>query len=119
MKRIIVIALLLLGLVLPASALAKDRNERIVIVGPVLVDRGETTSDVVVADGDVTVRGTVNGDVIVADGDVTVRGRVTGDVVTLAGTAILGRRAHVEGDVQYADKKPQVSPGAQVGGDVK
>jgi cytoskeletal protein CcmA (bactofilin family) len=120
MKRIPVIALLLLGLLFPASALAKsDRKERVVVIGPVLVDRGETTKDVFVADGDVTIRGTVDGDVMVADGDVTIRGKVTGDVVTLAGTAILGRRAQVEGDVRYADKKPQVASGAQVGGDVK
>jgi hypothetical protein len=117
MKRFIVIALLLLGWVLPASAFAD--NERIVVVGPVLVDRGETTSDIAVVDGDVTVRGTVDGDILVADGDVTIRGKVTGDVVTLAGTAILGRRAQVDGDLVYADKKPQVAEGAQVGGKVE
>jgi hypothetical protein len=119
MKRIAVIALLVFCWVLPSSAFATDRKERIVVVGDVLVDRGQTTKDVLVADGDVTVRGTVDGDLVVADGDVTLRGRVTGDVVTLAGTAILGRRAAVDGDVVYADKKPQVAPGAQVGGEVK
>jgi cytoskeletal protein CcmA (bactofilin family) len=120
MKRIAAIALLLLCWILPASALAANGpDRRIVVEGPVLVDRGETTSDVYVADGAVTVRGTVDGDVVVADGDVTIRGKVTGDVVTLAGTAILGRRAQVGGDVQYADKKPQVAPGASVGGKVK
>jgi hypothetical protein len=119
MKRIAVIALLLFCWVLPASAYAASTKERIVIVGDVLVDRGQTTKDVVVADGDVTVRGTVDGSVVVADGDATIRGRVTGDVVTFAGTAILGRRAQVEGDLAYGDKKPQVAPGAQVGGKVK
>ncbi|MEA2149220.1 MAG: hypothetical protein QOD69_1050, partial [Solirubrobacteraceae bacterium] len=94
-------------------------NDRIVVVGDVLVDRGVTAGDVVVADGDVTVRGTVDGALVVADGDVTIRGHVTGDVVTLAGTAILGRRAQVDGDLAYGDKKPQVAPGAQVGGKVK
>jgi cytoskeletal protein CcmA (bactofilin family) len=119
MKRIAVIALLLFCWVLPASALAAGPKERIVIVGDVLVDSGQTTKDVFVADGDVTVRGTVDGDVVVADGDVTVRGNVTGNVVTFAGTAILGRRAHVDGDVLYGDKKPNVAPGAQVGGEIK
>jgi hypothetical protein len=119
MTRVAVIALLLFCWILPASASAADAKERIVIVGDVLVDRDQTTKDVAVADGDVTVRGTVDGDVLVADGDVTVRGRVTGDVVTLAGKAILGRRALVEGDLVYGDKKPAVAPGAQVGGDVK
>jgi hypothetical protein len=119
MKRIAVIALLVFCWILPASAYAAGAKERIVIVGDVLVDRGQTSKDVVVADGNVTVRGTVDGDLAVADGDVTVRGRVTGNVVTLGGKAILGRRAHVDGDVLYADKKPQVAPGAQIGGDVK
>ena len=119
MKRIAVIALLLFCWVLPASAFAADAKERIVVVGDVLVDRGETTKDVVVADGNVTVRGTVDGDLVVADGDVAVRGNVTGNVVTFAGTATLGRRAHVDGDVLYGDKKPNVAPGAQVGGEIK
>jgi hypothetical protein len=119
MKRIAVIALLVFCWILPASAFAAGPKERIVIVGDVLVDRGETTKDVVVADGDVTVRGTVDGDLVVADGDATIRGRVTGDIVTFAGRATLGRRARVEGDVVYADKKPVVAPGAQVGGEVK
>jgi cytoskeletal protein CcmA (bactofilin family) len=119
MKRIAVIALLAFCWILPGSAYAADTKERIVVVGDVLVDRGQTTKDVLVANGDVTVRGTVDGDLAVADGDVTIRGHVTGDVVTLAGRATLGRRAQVDGDVAYGDKKPQVAPGAQVGGKVK
>ena len=119
MKRIALIALLLFCCVLPASAFGASNDDRIVIVGDVLVDRGQTAGDVLVADGDVTVRGTVDGDIVVADGDVTIRGKVTGDVVTLAGTAILGRRAQVDGDVVYADKEPQVASGAKVDGEVK
>jgi hypothetical protein len=119
MKRIAVIALLVFCWLGPASAFAAGPKERIVIVGDVLVDRGQTTKDVVVADGDVTVRGTVDGDVVAANGDVAIRGHVTGDVVTFAGTATLGRRAHVDGDVAYGDKRPVVAPGAQVGGKVK
>jgi cytoskeletal protein CcmA (bactofilin family) len=118
-KRLVLIFIALFCLVAPASALAASSDSRIVVVGDVLVDHGQKTSDVVVADGDVTVRGTVDGDVIVGDGDATIRGRVTGDVVMLGGTAILGRRAVVDGDVRYADKKPQVASGAKVGGDVK
>jgi cytoskeletal protein CcmA (bactofilin family) len=119
MKRTAVIALLVFCWVLPASAFAAGPKERIVIVGDVLVDRGQTTKDVVVADGDITVRGTVDGDVVAANGDVAIRGHVTGDVVTFAGTATLGRRAQVDGDVAYGDKKPRVAPGAQIGGKVK
>jgi cytoskeletal protein CcmA (bactofilin family) len=119
MKRTAVIALLVFCWVLPASAFAAGPKERIVIVGDVLVDRGQTTKDVVVADGDITVRGTVDGDVVAANGDVAIRGHVTGDVVTFAGTTTLGRRAQVDGDVAYGDKKPRVAPRAQIGGKVK
>jgi hypothetical protein len=119
MKRIALIALLLFCCVLPASAYGASSNDRVVVIGDVLVDRGQTAADVYVADGDVTVRGTVDGDLVVGDGDVTIRGKVTGDVVTLAGTAILGRRAQVEGDVVYADNRPKIASGSKVGGDIK
>jgi cytoskeletal protein CcmA (bactofilin family) len=119
MKRIVFIALLLLCWVLPSTAFAADAKVRIVIEGDVLVDRGQTTKDVYVADGDVTVRGRVDGDIVVGDGDVTIRGDVTGDVLTFGGRATLGRRAHVEGDLRYGQDKPVVSPGARVDGDVK
>jgi cytoskeletal protein CcmA (bactofilin family) len=119
MKRITVIALLLFCWVLPGTASAAGSKVRIVIEGDVLVDRDQTTKDLYVVDGDVTVRGKVDGDIVVADGDVTIRGDVTGTVVTFGGRATLGRRAHVEGDVRYGNDKPIVSPGARVDGDVK
>jgi len=50
---------------------------------------------------------------------VTIRGSVEGDVVTFAGTATLGRRAQVGGDLLYLDEKPVVTPGAQVDGKTK
>ena len=121
MKRLLIALVLLCTLAPAAPALAADDpKERIVLVGSVLVDRGETVGDVVVIDGDVNVRGgTVDGDLIVADGDVAIRGRVTGDVVTLAGRATLGRRARIGGDLVYFDKKPIVAEGARVAGDRK
>jgi len=112
--------LLALCWMLPASASAAsdndDNDERIVLLGPVVVDQGESTGDIVVGQGDVTVRGDVQGDIIVADGDVTIRGTVTGDVVTFNGKAILGRRAQVGGDIVYAKGQPQRASGATVGG---
>jgi hypothetical protein len=76
---------------------------------------------VVVADGDVTVaaRGEVSGDLVVVSGKVRILGTVKGDAVSIADRAVLGRRASVEGDLLYADKKPTVPRGASVGGDVK
>lgn len=122
MRRLVVGLVALCTLVPVGPALAADDtpDDRIVISGSVLVDRGETVpGDVVVLDGDVLVRGRVRGDVVVADGDVTIRGRVGGDVVTLAGTATLGRAARLSGDLVYFDKKPVVARGARVSGETK
>ena len=124
MRRSSLIGMLLLLWLVPAgsataAAGGDEDGDRIVLVGSVLVDRGQTAGDIVVADGDVTIRGTVTGDVIVADGDVTIRGTVEGDVVTLAGLATLGRRGRVGGDIVYADDKPVQTPGSQVGGKVE
>ncbi|MDX6720492.1 MAG: hypothetical protein QOJ63_2746 [Solirubrobacteraceae bacterium] len=122
MRRPLLIAMLALCWLLPAAtAAAQDKNgdDRIVVVGSVLVDRDQTAGDVVVVDGDVTVRGTVKGSVFVVDGDVAIRGTVEGDVVTIAGRATLGRRGNVQGDLTYADKKPVQTPGSKVGGKVQ
>jgi cytoskeletal protein CcmA (bactofilin family) len=123
MRRFVLIAMFLLCWLLPtAGATAKgdtDHSDRIVLSGPVLIDRAETSGNVVVADGDVTIRGTVDGDVVVADGDITIRGTVDGDIVAVAGQVTLGRRGRVTGDIAYGDKKPVLAPGARVSGDVK
>jgi cytoskeletal protein CcmA (bactofilin family) len=121
MKRILVALVLLCALApaAPALAASDSSKERIVIVGAVTVDRHDTSNDVVVVDGDVLIRGTVRGDVIAVDGDVTIRGKVTGDVTTVAGTARLGRRARVGGDLTYFDHKPVVARGAKIDGKTK
>lgn len=109
----------LLCWLLPAvsAAAADDADDRIVLVGSVLVDRDETAGDVAVLDGDVTIRGTVTGDVIVGDGDVTIRGTVEGDVLAVAGQVTLGRRGHIEGDLAYGDEQPIRAPGSRVDGE--
>jgi cytoskeletal protein CcmA (bactofilin family) len=121
MKRILVALVLLCVLVPaePAIAAGSSPKERIVISGPLKVDRTETVKDVVVVDGDILIRGTVHGDVVAVNGDVTIRGRVTGDVATVAGTATLGRRARIGGDLTYFDHKPVIAAGAKVSGKTK
>lgn len=123
MRRSLLAALLVICCFAPAASASVDTNadgdDRIVVVGSVLVDREETAGDVFVLDGDVTIRGTVTGDVVVVDGDVTIRGTVRGSVVTVAGLATLGRAGRVQGDITYADKEPVQTPGSQVGGEVK
>jgi len=124
MRQSLLFALLAICCLLPAATASAevdantDGDDRIVLVGSVLVDREETAGEVYVLDGDVTIRGTVTGDVVVADGDVTIRGTVEGNVVTLAGQATLGRAGRVQGDITYADKEPVQTPGSQVGGEV-
>ena len=123
MRRSLLIGMLLILWLLPAgsasAAAGDDGDDRIVLVGSVLVDRDETAGDVIVVDGDVTIRGTVTGDLVVVDGDVTIRGTVEGDVVTVAGLATLGRRGRIGGDLVYGDDKPVQTPGSRVGGEVK
>jgi hypothetical protein len=119
MRRPLLIAMFLCCWLVPAATASANSDDRIVIVGPVLVDRGETVGDVVVLDGDVTIRGTVKGDVIVGDGDVTIRGTVKGDVVAAVGQATLGRRGRISGDLIYGDERPVLAPGSRVGGDVQ
>jgi hypothetical protein len=122
MKRLLVGLVALCTLLPAAPALAADAtpNDRIVVSGSVLVNRGETVpGDVVVGDGDILIRGTVKGDVVAIGGDVTIRGKVGGDVVSVGGLATLGRAARVSGDLVYFDKKPVRAPGAKVSGKVK
>ncbi|MBW3607320.1 MAG: hypothetical protein KY463_03015 [Actinobacteria bacterium] len=123
MRRSLLAALLLLCWLVPAANASAeadaDDDDRVVLVGSVLVDRTETVDNVIVVNGDVLVRGTVTGNVIVVDGDVVVRGTVEGNVVTVAGLATLGRAGRVEGDIVYADDEPVLTPGAQVTGEVK
>jgi len=107
----VLLAALLVCMVIPASASAADAEERIVVKGSVVVERGETAGDVVVVDGDVLVRGKVDGNLIVVNGELTLRGTVTGDVITLSDRAVFGERGRVEGDLRYGDKKPQGAEG--------
>lgn len=113
---------LLLSLAIPAGAPAQadaKPKDRVVITGPVVVDRGDTAGDVVVVDGDVLVRGTVKGDLVVVNGEVTLRGRVTGNVVAVADKVIIGSRGRVDGDLRYGDNKPVGATSDKVGGKVK
>lgn len=114
-----VVCLVMLCLAAPADA--KSGSDRVVIEGPVTIAPGQRAGDVVVAHGDVTVAagGKITGDLVVASGKVRILGSVKGDAVSIADRAVLGPRAHVGGDLLYADKKPTVPSGATVDGDVK
>lgn len=90
--------LLLCWLLPAASASAVDMGseadgDRFVLVGSVLVERGETAGDVVVLDGGVT--------------------------VAARSPATLGRRGRVAGDLVYGDDEPVQTQGSQVAGEVE
>ncbi len=120
--RRVAVALLVLACT-PASAAGQAADEsqsgdRVVITGPVSIERGESADDVVVIDGPVSVAGRVRGDLVVVSGTLRLSGTVDGDVVTAADRAILGPRARVGGDLIYGDEKPRVPSSATIGGEV-
>ena len=122
MKRIALAVLLILAAA-PGSAAGQARDgssdDRVVITGPVTIDRGERVGDVVVIDGRVSVAGRVRGDLVVVNGAVRIAGAVDGDVVAVAGRATLAPGARVGGDLVYGDERPVVPRGATVEGDVQ
>jgi hypothetical protein len=121
MRRVALLVLLIL-LAAPAAAAAQDSDDsddRVVITGPVTIDRGQTAGDVVVVHGRVVVAGRVRGDLVVVDGAVLISGAVNGDVVTVARRATLAPGARVGGDLVYGDERPVVPGGATVQGDIK
>jgi hypothetical protein len=114
-------ALVLLGLAPAVSAQAPGRagDDRVVISGPVDVPAGESTGDVVVIDGPVSVEGTVRGDLIAISGTVTIAGRVDGDVVAVSERATLESGARIGGDLVWVSRRPAVAGDATVAGDIR
>lgn len=88
---------LVLGLTLPASALAQD--DRVTFGSGTRVLAGESVNDVVTFGGDAAIDGEVRGDVASFGGDVTVSGHVAGDLVTFGGDAELLPGASVGGEI--------------------
>lgn len=74
------------------------RSDAQVVVGSSLViEADETSNDVVVIGGSLTVLGEVYGDAAAVGGSVTIEGRVTGDVAAVGGSVSLGESAEVMG----------------------
>ena len=115
---ITLVLLAVAALAVPAVASA-ERKDQIVISGSIDVPKDRTAGDLVIVDGPVRIQGHVTGDVVAFAGKVTISGRVDGEVVTFANRVRLLDGARVRGDVSYADKKPVVASGAEVGGEIK
>lgn len=74
------------------------RNDAQVVVGSSLtIDEDETTDEVVVIGGSLSVLGEVYGDAVAIGGSVNVEGRVMGDVAAVGGSVILDEGAEVMG----------------------
>ncbi len=96
---------------------AGGAGDQVVLLGRVVVPRGESVGEVVVFSGRVTVDGVVRGDVVVLDGQITVSGQVSGSVIALDGSVRLLATAQIGGDV-LAHDGVIVAEGAAVGGRV-
>lgn len=93
-------------------------GDQVVLLGRVLVARGQSVGEVVVFSGRVAVAGVVRGDVVVLDGPVTVSGQVSGTVIALGGSVTLLAGAQVAGDV-IARERVTLAQGVLVGGRVR
>jgi len=98
----------------PGPAVGSAGNQ-VVLVGRVVVPRGQSVGEVIVFSGRVLVEGVVRGDVVVVDGPISVSGQVSGSVVALSGSVRLLGTAQVGGDV-LAHGKVEVAAGASVQG---
>ena len=94
---------------------AGGAGNQVVLVGRVVVPRGQSVGEVIVFSGRVVVEGIVRGDVVVVDGPITVSGQVSGSVVALSGSVRLLDTAQIGGDV-LAHGRVDVAAGASVQG---
>jgi cytoskeletal protein CcmA (bactofilin family) len=123
------LAVTLLGALLPAGALAAEmRKGDTVTVGPdeVLEEdlyvfgsnvsiQGTVHGDVLAFARSVDISGTVDGDVLTAAADTRISGEVSGSIRAASATLIIG--GQVEQDAVLAGRQVRLEPGARVGGD--
>lgn len=101
----------------PGAAPGSAGNQ-VVLVGRVVVPRGQAVGEVVVFSGRVAIAGVVRGDIVVFEGPIVVSGQVSGSVIALSGTVRLLPGAQVAGDV-LAHDRAVVADGARVDGRVR
>ena len=90
-------------------------GDQVVLLGRVIVPRGQSVGEVIVFSGRVVVEGIVRGDVVVVDGPISISGQVSGSVIALDGSVRLLATAQVSGDV-LAHDRVIVAQGAAVQG---
>lgn len=131
LRPLLTISVAVVGLVAVAALPAQAIENK--TFGDVVVERGDTESEVSTAVGDVAVEGVVEGDVRSGFGDIEVNGEVGEDIK--AGFGDVGVRAPVggeidagfgdvyidapvEGDVEVGRGDVELGPDARVGGDL-
>jgi len=106
---VVLVAVWLLLAALPGVAAAQERSG-----GTVVVEEGETVSEVNAVGGTIVVRGTVTGDVTGLAGNVVVEGTVQGDLSVAAGNVRIA--GEVQGDVSAGAGSVVLEEGGTVGG---
>ena len=95
------------------------RNDAQVVVGSSLtIEEDETSDNVLVIGGSLTVLGEVYGDAVAIGGSLVVEGRVTGDASAVGGSVSLGPEAEVMGDAMSFGGSVEREEGAEVHGEV-
>jgi hypothetical protein len=123
-RRVLPVALLVAGVLAPASVRAQtppkaaEPRDLMVVSGDVVIRRGQEVGEVVVVRGRVLVAGVARGDVVVLSGHIEVTGQVSGSFINVRGPVALGSSSHVAGDV-LAGERVRLAEGAVVDGDVR
>lgn len=120
--RTILLAILLVALLWPTTAFAKDPfDDRVVFGGTFTLESGETQQgSLVIFGGAVTTEpdSIVNGDLVLIGGTVDVAGTVNGSVVGIGGAVRLDSSANVNGDVFTLGATLRRAEGASISGQV-
>lgn len=120
--RTILLAILLVALLWPTTAFARDAfDDRVVFGGTFTLESGETQQgSLVIFGGAVTTEpdSVVNGDLVLIGGTVDVGGTVNGSVVGIGGAVRLDGSANINGDVFTLGATLRRADGASISGQV-
>jgi len=99
MRKIFILILVLLMLI-PVTAFAQSKNDRVQIGGDITIDSDEVImGDTVAIFGNITVNGKASGNVMAVFGNIRVNGEVMGDVTSVGGSIIRGETSKIYGKV--------------------
>ncbi|MBE9524706.1 MAG: polymer-forming cytoskeletal protein [Chloroflexi bacterium] len=120
--NILILAILVISLVWPGTALAKGLfDDKVIFGGTFTLNADETLNgNLVVFGGTITLEAdsTVNGDVVLIGGTVMVNGVVNGNLVGVGGSVSLDENAQIYGDLVTIGATLNQKDGAQVTGQV-